>query len=169
MATKDFSSVQESKVADALGWKVVTGSGARPCVPGDVRSDKWLGECKTHTEPGQRIFFDLAVWEKIQHEADVQHRSPALIVDDGSQDLNKTWVLCRAVSISYEDMAQVDPNFAIRKNISFDHTKVADYMKSLYKTSGGSIVFNHMCMEIRWGGQIVCVLPFTEFMKVNDR
>lgn len=169
MATKDFSSVQESKVAAALGWKVVSGSGARPCVPGDVKSDKWLGECKTHTEKGQKIFFDLAVWNKIQHEADVQHRSPALIVDDGSQDLNRTWVLCRQISISYEDMAAVDPNFTIRKNVSFDHVKVLEYMKSLYKSSGGSIVFNHMCIELNWGGQDICILPFNEFMEVYDR
>ena len=69
MATKEYSSVQEHKVADALGWEVVTGSGARPTVPGDVKSDKWLGECKTHTEKGQKIFFDLAVWQKISKEA----------------------------------------------------------------------------------------------------
>lgn len=169
MATKDFSSIQEHKVAEALGWDVVTGSGARPCVPGDVRSDLWLGECKTHTEPGQKIFFDLDVWGKIQKEADFSHRSPALIVDDGSQDLSRTWVLCRDVSVSHQDMAMVDPNFAIRKNISFSHDKVLTYMKSLYKSGGGSIVFNHMCMEINWDGQMVYVMPFGTFLEVNDR
>lgn len=169
MATKDFSSIQEPRVADALGWEVVTGSGARPCVPGDVKSDQWLGECKTHTEPGHKIFFDLAVWDKIQKEADATHRSPALIVDDGSQDLKHTWVLCRDVSVSHTDLAMTDPNFAIRKNISFDDTKVAEHLKSLYKSGGGSIVFNHICIEINWNNQMVYVMPFETFVAVKDR
>lgn len=169
MATKDYSSVQETKVASVLNWEIVTGSGARPCVPGDVRNDSWLGECKTHTEPGHKIFFDTDVWAKIQKEADVSHRSPVLIVDDGTQDLNHTWILCREVSISCVDIATADPNFAIRKNISFDHEKVSQYLKSLYKSGGGSVVFNHICLEINWNGQSVLVMPFDTFAKVYDR
>lgn len=169
MATKDHSSIQEHTVADALGWEVVSGSGARPCTPGDVKSDKWLGECKTHQDAGHRIFFDTEVWQKIQHEADISHRSPALIVDDGSKDLNHTWVLCRDVSVSHFDLAMADPNFTIRKNISFDDAKVAEYLKSLYKSGGGSIVFNHICLEINWNGQMVYVMPFETFIAVNDR
>lgn len=169
MATKDYSSVQEHKVADALGWDVVVGSGARPCVPGDIRCDSWLGECKTHTEPGHKILFDLAVWNKIQQEADAMHRSPVLIVDDGTQDLKHTWVLCRDISIDCHDVGMIDPPFPIRKNISFDHEKVMSQLKSLYKLSGGSIVFNYMCLEVRWSGQIVVVMPFETFLAVNDR
>lgn len=169
MATKDHSSIQENKVASALGWEVVSGSGARPCTPGDVKSDSWLGECKTHEESGHKIFFDIDVWKKIQHEADTSHRSPALIVDDGSKDLNHTWVLCRDVCVNHTDLAVVDPNFAIRKNISFDEAKVIAHLKSLYKSGGGSIVFNMICMEIKWDNQIVLVMPFDTFTKVNDR
>ena len=143
MATKDYSSVQEQKVADALGWEVVTGSGARPVTPGDVKSDSWLGECKTHTESGQKIFFDLAVWQKVEKEADATHRSPALIVDDGSQDLSHTWVLCRKVSVDTTTMGMGDPYFAIRKNISFADDRAHKHLESLYK-AGGGIVFDHL-------------------------
>ena len=169
MATKDFSSVQEKKVADALGWEVVTGSGARPVTPGDVKSDSWLGECKTHEEKGQKIFFDLAVWQKIQKEADATHRSPVLIADDGSQDLNNTWVVCRKVSVDTTTMGMGDPNFAIRKNISFSHDKVKSHIESLYKVGGGGIVYDHICLEVRWDNQDMLIMSFLTFMKVKDR
>ena len=47
--TKFYSERQEKYIANQLGWDVVTGSGARDCHPGDVKSDAYLGECKTHT------------------------------------------------------------------------------------------------------------------------
>lgn len=36
MATKDYSSKQESMVAEYLGWKTVVGSGARDFHYGDI-------------------------------------------------------------------------------------------------------------------------------------
>lgn len=168
MATKEYSSVQEHKVADALGWEVVTGSGARPTVPGDVKSDKWLGECKTHTEKGQKIFFDLAVWQKISKEADATHRSPALIVDDGSQDLKHTWVACRQVSVDTTTMAMSDPYFAVRKNISFEDVRTKEYLESLYKLGGG-IVFDSISLELTWNNEQILVMTFDTFTKVFDR
>lgn len=80
-------------IADYLGWSVVTGSGARPCHPGDVISDDWLGECKTHEKSGHTIFFSSDVWEKIVEEATKMHRSPVLFTDDGSQKLENTWCI----------------------------------------------------------------------------
>lgn len=168
MATKDFSSRQEALLASSLGWDVVTGSGARPCVPGDIQNDAWLGECKTHVTAGQKIFFDLDVWKKITAEADAKHRSPALLVDDGSQNTSSTWVLCRQVSADTSTMAMCDPCFNVRKNISFDHDKATTYLKSLYKTGGG-IVFDYICFELTWNNENVLVMPFDTFCKVNDR
>ena len=131
MATKDYSSVQERRIADALGWEVVTGSGARPCVPGDVRSNEWLGECKTHTESGHRIVFMLDVWKKIQNEADASHRSPVIFADDGSQDLRYTWALCRSIAVDTTNLVTCRPSFHVAKNVSFVHNAVSDYLKSL--------------------------------------
>lgn len=93
MATKDFSSIQERRVAAELNWHVVSGSGARPCSPGDIESDQWLGECKTHTERNKPIVFYLDVWHKLKTEAMFRRKNPVLIVDDGSQQINKTWCL----------------------------------------------------------------------------
>ena len=168
MATKDYSSCQENRLASALDWSVVTGSGARACVPGDIKNDKWLGECKTHTAPGQKIFFDLEVWKKISKEADSQHRSPALFVDDGSQKIENTWVLCRQVSVDTTTMAMGDPYFTVRKNISFDDQRAKEHLKSLYKVGGG-IVFDSISLEFDWNDEKILVMTFDTFMKVNDR
>lgn len=91
--TKIYSSRQEKRVADYLGWKVVSGSGARNCFPGDVQADEWLGECKTHTTPGHKLSFSYSVWKKISDEARSRFSSPAYFVDDGSQLLSSTWVM----------------------------------------------------------------------------
>ena len=91
MATKDYSSKQENMIADSLGWSVVAGSGAAACYPGDIISDEWLGECKTHLSPGKKIFFSKKVWKKIQDEAMVKRRFPVIFTDDGSQKSKHTW------------------------------------------------------------------------------
>lgn len=47
MATRDFSKVQETSVARALGGTVVANSGATAFYKGDVRTKTFLIECKT--------------------------------------------------------------------------------------------------------------------------
>ena len=167
MATKDYSSVQERRIADALGWEVVTGSGARPCVPGDVRSDEWLGECKTHTEPGHRVVFMLDVWKKIQNEADASHRSPVIFADDGSQDLRYTWALCRSIAVDNTNLVTCRPSFYVAKNVSFVHNAVSDYLKSLCISDSNSSA--SLCMKLDWDGQQVLIMPFSTFQMVKDR
>lgn len=93
MATKDYSSKQEKMIADYLNWKVVSGSGAAPCVPGDVISYSWLGECKTHTSERSDITFLDSWWQKIKDEAVIKRRTPVLFVDNGTQKSNCTWCL----------------------------------------------------------------------------
>lgn len=105
MSKKDFSSLQEHNIASYLGWSVVSGSGSRACIPGDIYSEDWLGECKTHTTVVSSIHFDLAVWKKITDEAVFRHKYPVLFVDDGSQDVYNTWCMFRLSSISSEDIA----------------------------------------------------------------
>ena len=98
--TKTFSSIQERRVAEYLGWQVVRGSGARNCFPGDVKAEGWLGECKTHTSPGHKLSFSRAVWKKIQDEAKSRFSAPAYFVDDGSQLVDHTWVMYLPHSIT---------------------------------------------------------------------
>lgn len=121
--TKHFSAIQEKLVADYLGWKVVSGSGARAGFPGDVYSDMWLGECKTHTKPGQKIRFNLKVWDKISDEAQAKFKFPVLFVDDGSQKLDMTWCMIPYTRIgSSSEYVVCDLDLDFSANILFDHS-----------------------------------------------
>ena len=75
-----------------MGWRVVTGSGARPFKPGDVKNENYLVECKTHVEEQDNIVFYKKHWRKISTEARSVNRYPALVVDNGTQKSNHTWV-----------------------------------------------------------------------------
>lgn len=134
-STKTYSSKQEKMVADLLGWNIVAGSGAAACFPGDVISDEWLGECKTHTEPGHKIFFSKAVWDKIKQEAMVKKRFPVLFTDDGTQIDRHTWCLCMCDRLEMEDVHFEPITKGINKNISYNHD-------SLYKSAKDICVAN---------------------------
>lgn len=107
-STKFYSMKQESAIASALGWSRVTGSGARINYPGDVCSDEWMGECKTHTTPGHPVIFNFAVWDKIEKEAMSQFKQPILFVDDGSQDLAKTWCMIDVTRMTIPETVELD-------------------------------------------------------------
>ncbi len=98
------------------------GSGSRAGHPGDVISDEWLGECKTHTSPGHTIQFYQSVWNKLSDEAFSQHKFPVLFVDDGSQNLRNTWCLftaqptCAHIFTHYE--------YPVKSAISFKNEKL---------------------------------------------
>lgn len=128
-ATKQYSNIQERRVAEALGWERVVASGARDFHPGDVRSDLWLGECKTHTSQEHKIFFSQDVWNKLSAEALSQFRFPVMFVDDGSQRLDRTWVLLESKHLP-DVKYDCDYPSTIRKNIVFDHFDIVDYIKS---------------------------------------
>lgn len=49
MATRDYSDKQEKRIANYLGGRVQSGSGATSHQKGDVILDDWLLECKTKT------------------------------------------------------------------------------------------------------------------------
>lgn len=89
--TKFYSMKQEKGVATYLGWSRVSGSGAR-LHPGDIVSERWLGECKTHVKPVSVIEFKFATWTKLSMEARSQFRIPVYISDDGSMALEHTLV-----------------------------------------------------------------------------
>lgn len=95
MTKKEASDKQEKLVAKLLGWKQVTGSGSRNNFPGDVSGDEWLGECKTHVTPNNKIHFKKSVWDKISEEASSRFKYPAYFVDDGSQKRENIWVIFR--------------------------------------------------------------------------
>lgn len=122
MSTKDFSSLQEKRVAEYLGWNVVCGSGARPCRPGDIESDEWLGECKTHQSCNQPIKFMASHWAKLCDEAMAVHKFPVLIVDDGSQKIDNTWCLFNLKTNPTSEIKFDAYPDRVGKNISFSNT-----------------------------------------------
>lgn len=101
---KKFSDKQEKLIASSLGWVQVSGSGSRPNLPGDVESDIYLGECKTHTTPGHSINFKFSVWDKIEEEAYSRFKKPVLFVDDGSQKLDHTYCMVKLTGVSLDDI-----------------------------------------------------------------
>lgn len=90
------SDKQEKMIASYLGWRQVKGSGARPTFLGDVESDRWLGECKTHNTLQDHVVFMKNHWTKICEEAASKFKFPVLFTDDGSQRSNKTWCIFKA-------------------------------------------------------------------------
>ena len=93
MTNKEASSKQEHMVADYMGWSVVSGSGSRPFRPGDITSEYFLVECKTHTEPKANITFKKSHWKKIQEEALAKDKFPILVTDNGTQTPLHTWIM----------------------------------------------------------------------------
>lgn len=124
MNKKEASAIQEKMVANFLGWKVVSGSGSRPFAPGDVKNDHYLIECKTHVTEQNNIVFYKKHWEKIATEARSLNKYPALVVDNGTQKSNYTWVM-----IPY------------RVIISESSNKILNLFNS--STSGNTITYNH--------------------------
>lgn len=166
-ATKFYSEKQEKAVADALGWSAIGGSGAAPCAPGDVKSDEWLCECKTHASE-HRIFFDKDVWVKIKEEAYSTRRKPVLIVDDGSQDLKHTWCLCNKNSINLTSLLTIDLPYAVRKNISFDDSKAKEFLKVSGKPYIGEC-FIDIIFSLNWADSEILVMPFSSFKELHSR
>lgn len=160
--TKFFSSKQEKLVAAELGWDVVTGSGARDCHPGDIISDAWLGECKTHTTSGKPIKFDASVWKKISDEAQSKFKYPVLFVDDGSQSIETTWCLfpCKLVSAPGSKMVELD--ISVRRNLSFNHAKMAKTYKANQQELGVALVI----LSVKLFGTTLGLVPLNIFKEM---
>lgn len=166
-ATKYFSSRQESRVAAAMGWEVVSGSGARDFDPGDVIGDQWMAECKTHVTAGQKIKFMLSVWKKIKEEASSRFRYPVLIVDDGTQNLNRTWVMYPCDSIKANGTHFAMWTKIVKTNVSFDHDKqYQDYldMRSYLEKVHNTV--QYLVYDLEFDGQRVGVCPFRVFQEM---
>lgn len=166
-STKYFSEKQEKLVAKQLGGFTIGLSGAGPANPGDVKTYDWLIECKTHTEPDHPIFFDLSVWKKIEDEAMAMHRKPVLIVDDGSQKVEKTWCLCRAANLNMGKVITIDLPVKIRKNISCKEDKLAETLRENTKRYLGEF-YQGGAYFTEWDSQDVVVMPLKLFSELFE-
>ncbi len=159
--TKYYSNKQESTLASELGWAQIGGSGAAPCAPGDIKASEWLGECKTHTKPSS-ITFNYTTWKKIKEEAYSHIKKPVLFVDDGSQKSANTWCMCFAMNMNASSMVLVDFPVTVKKNITFDHSKMTYVIKDLAKTYVGEF-YQGVAFEYCWNGDKVLIMPFETF------
>lgn len=126
--TKYYSNIQEKTIANALNWEIVVASGSRSFYPGDIQSSMWLGECKTHTSPGNKILFSKHVWDKLRAEAISKFRYPVYFCDDGSQSLNSTWAL-------YPDTVRsrcVEEHFPLVRRYTINVTMALDELQKQY-------------------------------------
>ncbi len=121
--TKYYSSKQENRIADYLGWSAVSASGARPFNPGDVKSVEWLAECKTHTDVTDTITISKAVWQKLSNEAKGCMRKPVLFVDNGTQKIENTWAIFPKRLYYGDDLEVIDlPIRESDKKYTFKHS-----------------------------------------------
>ena len=162
MNNKTFSSRQEKMVADYMGWKVVSGSGARPFDPGDVVNSQCLVECKTHDTEQANIVFKKKHWEKISLEARSKNRYPILITDNGTQKSTNTWVLTSVRFVGNGDTNRIDGlvNTSSKgTTITFKH----DSAMSLFNTNYINGKVNYLAET--WNNDLLAIMPLEEFKK----
>lgn len=161
--TKYYSSIQEKRIADALGWEVVSGSGARDFHPGDIISDKWMGECKTHTSPCEKVKFYADVWDKICEEAASKFKYPVLFADDGTQRLENTWCifLCDVYCPTECNLYEFPKNF--RTNLFFNNKDLKSLYSNLCSWSDKLAVW-----KTTLSGKSIGLLPFNKFQELFE-
>lgn len=165
MNNKLFSSRQERMVADYMGWKVVSGSGARPFDPGDVVNAHCLVECKTHDTEQTNIVFRKTHWKKISTEARAKNRYAILITDNGTQKSCNTWVLISVNFIGASNANRIDGlvNTSSKgTTITFKH----DSAMSLFNTNYIDGEVNYLSET--WDNDLLAIMPLEEFKKFYE-
>lgn len=162
MTNKEASYNQEHMVANFLGWQVVSGSGSRPFSPGDIKNENYLLECKTHTKEQSNIIFYKNHWDKICKEARSVNKYPALIVDEGSQRAENTWVMLPKRVITSESINQILNlvNTSTSGNtITFSNEDALNLFKKYYYPNGINFFVDD------FGGEMLAILTLQEFKK----
>nr|DAE87864.1 MAG TPA: hypothetical protein [Caudoviricetes sp.] len=176
MSTKTYSNKQEKLIADALGWQVVSASGARNFHPGDIKSPKWLGECKTHISETSQISFKESTWMKLEAEADSEHKDPAYFVDNGSQSITGTWVMFdyKRVSGNFEyfiinsqNCPEVYRQLRGQVNVNFDCIDMLYAYRKIKKlnSAAGLDVCTVIASPLKCNKDLV-ICPLSEFIEV---
>ena len=161
--TKYYSTIQENTIANFLGWKVVSGSGARDLSPGDIIGESFLGECKTHVKPTDTIVFFADVWKKICEEASSRFKYPALFVDNGTQSIEDTWVVTLPHSVNITRCTNYKLPIIVDVNISFK----LDYLESIVKQINST--YNTItAFSAQLAGTDVVVMRIEDFREVMN-
>lgn len=156
-STKYYSNKQESMISNYLGWTKVPASGAL-MKPGDIYSDEYLGECKTHMISGVPVSFNIDVWTKLKREAMSQFRRPVYFSDDGSQQIQNTWVILDNVRSSVSIYSSDE--LRVRNLFKFNST---DMKKKL-----GTVRNRPACISSSIGNETVYVMSVSDFKNMIE-
>lgn len=81
-STRYYSNLQERRVAKAIGGRQTSNSGAPRFTAGDVRTNSFLLECKTCTEPRKSFTLKKEWFDKNKEEAFAMHKDYSAVVFD---------------------------------------------------------------------------------------
>ena len=149
---KRRSQKQEKSVAKKFNARLTAASGALWGMKGDVRSDKYLIECKTT----EKDYYTLTakVWEKIQEEAIQDHmRTPLMVIDLKDTD---RYVVFRPKDFNKSMVSPLLSSVQVNKSIRITSTMVGEMETGDYIHSQQFILSGKQ-------NNVLCVMMYKDF------
>ena len=149
---KRRSQKQEKSVAKKFNARVTAASGALWGMKADVRSDKFLIECKTT----EKDYYTLTakVWEKIQEEAIQDHmRTPLMVIDLKDTD---RYVVFRPKDFNKSMVSPLLSSVQVNKSIRITSTMVGEMETGDYIHSQQFILSGKQ-------NNVLCVMMYKDF------
>ena len=149
---KRRSQKQEKSVAKKFNARVTAASGALWGMKGDVRSDKYLIECKTT----EKDYYTLTakVWEKIQEEAIQDHmRTPLMVIDLKDTD---RYVVFRPKDFNRSIVSPLLSSVQVNKSVRITSTMVGEMETGDYIHSQQFILSGKQ-------NNVLCVMMYKDF------
>lgn len=101
--TRFYSNRQEKKVAKAVSGYQTANSGATKFSKGDIRTDKWLFECKTSTAPKKSFSIKKDWLEKNREESFAMGKDYNALVFDFGDEGKRYYVIDEKTFIAMKD------------------------------------------------------------------
>lgn len=149
---KRRSQKQEKSVAKKFNARLTAASGALWGMKGDVRSDKYLIECKTT----EKDYYTLTskVWEKIQEEAIQDHmRIPLMVIDLKDTD---RYVVFRPKDFNKSMVSPLLSSVQVNKSVRITSTMVGEMETGDYIHSQQFILSGKQ-------NNVLCVMMYKNF------
>lgn len=149
---KKRSQKQEKSVAKKFNARLTAASGALWGMKGDVRSDKYLIECKTT----EKDYYTLTakVWEKIQEEAIQDHmRTPLMVIDLKDKD---RYVVFRPKDFNKSMVSPLLSSVQVNKSIRITSTMVGEM-------STGDYIHSQQFILSGKQNNVLCVMMYKDF------
>lgn len=149
---KRRSQKQEKSVAKKFNARLTAASGALWGQKGDVRSDRFLIECKTT----EKDYYTLTakVWEKIQEEAIQDHmRTPLMVIDLKDTD---RYVVFRPKDFNKSMVSPLLSSVQVNKSIRITSTMVGEM-------STGDYIHSQQFILSGKQNNVLCVMMYKDF------